>query len=410
MGGFWQNQTEAFDILNPLLELPAPSKEALVQLSSIPPFNNSTSTTSPGDSHVAFVFLQVASKHMPIVATEAVGSPHHSGVKHLADVVSELVGKAATFCQPRSIISNSGILSVFSTLYDRSISSLTVEFIQCALLAEQYRYVARIIGDDWPLPGKGASVELVLRYFYLRGLVHIGCGNLKLAVRCFWTGLSVPCDCVSAIAVDAWKKMILTKCMLLRDSVPYQTLVATPAGVSTSVSRFFAPQSTCSDPENTASEESSVHISAYLDLARAAHAGAGHEFAKVRTMHAQVWDADGNNGLIAQLASDMLHRQVIQFAYMFKCLPLCKMAAELGTSEQIALKTLKQIPALKFRDTAGIIEFETGSEFRMTTEDASSLTKLAELVRKLDISISKSSKYQAIKGESGRPPRGVDDF
>lgn len=90
MGGFWQSQSEAFDILNPLLELAAPSKEALVQLSSIPPFNNSTSTTSPGDSHVAFVFLQVASKHLPIVATEAVGSSHHSGVKHLADVVSEV--------------------------------------------------------------------------------------------------------------------------------------------------------------------------------------------------------------------------------------------------------------------------------------------------------------------------------
>jgi hypothetical protein len=98
MGGFWQNQSEAFNILNPLLELDAPSKEALVQLSSIPPFSNSNtnsnsnsnSNSSPADAHVAFVFLQVASKHMPIVATEAVGSVHHSGVKHLADVVSEV--------------------------------------------------------------------------------------------------------------------------------------------------------------------------------------------------------------------------------------------------------------------------------------------------------------------------------
>ena len=87
-GGFWQNQSEALNILNPLLELAAPSKEALVQLSTIPPFSNSNS--SPGDSHVAFVFLQVASKHMPVVATEAIGSVHLNGVKHLADVVSEV--------------------------------------------------------------------------------------------------------------------------------------------------------------------------------------------------------------------------------------------------------------------------------------------------------------------------------
>ena len=86
------------------------------------------------------------------------------------------------------------------------------------------------------------------------------------------------------------------------------------------------------------------------------------------------------------------------------------MAAELGTSEQIARNTLKKIPAMKFRDIAGMIEFETGNEYPMTTDDATSLTNLAVLVRKLDVSITKSSKYQAIKGESGRPPRGVDDF
>jgi hypothetical protein len=320
------------------------------------------------------------------------------------------VGKAATLCQPRSIISSSGILSVFSVLYDRSISALTVEFIQCALLAEQYRYVARIISDDWPLPGKGTSAELVLRYCYLRGLLHIGCDDLKLAVRCFWTVLSVPCDCVSVIAVDAWKKMIVAKSMLLRDSVPYPTVVATPTGVSNAISRFFAPQSTCSDPEATASEDSSVHISAYLDLAKAAHAGAGREFAKVRSLNAQIWDADGNSGLVAQLASEVLHRQVIQLAHVFKLLPLSKMSAELETSEEVARKILKQIAALKYRETAGMIEFETRSEFPMMTEDATSLTNLAELVRKLDVSTAKSSKYQNIKGESGRPPRGVDDF
>jgi hypothetical protein len=104
MGGFWQNQSEALNVLNPLLELAAPSKEALVQLSTIPPFsnNNSNSNSSPGDSHVAFVFLQVASKHMPVVATEAVGSVHHNGVKHLIDVVSEVRNISCLFAFPYS--------------------------------------------------------------------------------------------------------------------------------------------------------------------------------------------------------------------------------------------------------------------------------------------------------------------
>ena len=90
VGGFWQNRSEALTLLNPLLELPAPSKEALVQLSTMPPFSNSNSSNSSGDSNVAFAFLQVASKHLPVVAVEAVGSVHHNGVKHLIDLVSEV--------------------------------------------------------------------------------------------------------------------------------------------------------------------------------------------------------------------------------------------------------------------------------------------------------------------------------
>jgi hypothetical protein len=146
-----------------------------------------------------------------------------------------------------------------------------------------------------------------------------------------------------------------------------------------------------------------------LDLAKAAHAGSGPEFAKVRSIHAQIWDADGNAELVAHLASDMLHRQVIQLASVFKLLPLSKMAVDLGTSEDCALHTLNQIATLKFGRTSGMIEFESGCEFPMTIDNAASLTNLAELVRKLDAS-TKSSKYQSIKGESGRPPRGVDDF
>lgn len=61
------------------------------------------------------------------------------------------------------------------------------------------------------------------------------------------------------------KKMVVTKCILLRDSVPCQNLVATPVGVSNTVSRFFAPPSMCADPETSASDESNVHVSAYLD-------------------------------------------------------------------------------------------------------------------------------------------------
>ena len=322
-------------------------------------------------------------------------------------VCFQLAGKAATFCQPRSIISKSGILLAFANSYDRSISMSSVEFLQCALLAGQYRYTARVIGDDWPLPGKGTPAELVLRYFYLRGMVHIGCDDFQLAIRCFWTVLSVPSDAVSAIAVDAWKKMVLAKCLLLQDSVPYQTLVAAPGGASNSVSRFLA---STTSPESTSSETNSVGISVYLELAKASHAGARQDVAKVRNDNSELWEADCNMGLVERLASDLEHRRVLQLASVYNILPLSQLAAELGTSEQNAYSTLNQVAGLKFRHDNGMIWFEVGSECPMTTEDALSLMKLAETIRKLDVSVAKSSRYQNIKVESGRPPRGVDDF
>ena len=200
-------------------------------------------------------------------------------------------------------------------MYDRSISPATVEFIQCALLAGQYRYIARIIGEDWPLPGKGISAELVLRYFYLRGIVHIGCDNLQVAIRCFWTVLSIPCDVASIIAVDAWKKMVLAKCIVLQDSVPYKSLVCTPTGASNAVSRFLV--SSTSPPESTTLE--GIRVSAYLDMAKAAHAGSRQLFAKVRNDSAELWETDRNKGLVERLARDLEHRRLVQLASVVIC-------------------------------------------------------------------------------------------
>lgn len=65
------------------------------------------------------------------------------------------------------------------------------------------------------------TVETVLRYYYLRGVVHLNCGpktSFHRAIRCFNTCLTVPtysndANVVSAIAVQAWKKLILVQCL-----------------------------------------------------------------------------------------------------------------------------------------------------------------------------------------------------
>lgn len=102
VGGLSHNQSEALNILNSLLEVAAPSKEALVQLSTIPSFSTNNSGSAIGDSHVAFIFLRAASKHMPVIVTEAVGSVHHdNGLKDLVNLVSNVRKIDCLFCLSR---------------------------------------------------------------------------------------------------------------------------------------------------------------------------------------------------------------------------------------------------------------------------------------------------------------------
>jgi hypothetical protein len=122
-----------------------------------------------------------------------------------------------------------------------SLSLLICEFLQACIYAKEYLYAYHQISDTWPLPtkdhirngGHGTTpVEILLRYYYLRGIVYMGCKPeyYPLAIRCFWTCLSVPvasdANAVSAIAVAAWKKMILLQC-LSPIGVLYTTTAAT---------------------------------------------------------------------------------------------------------------------------------------------------------------------------------------
>ena len=129
---------------------------------------------------------------------------------------SQAVGAAASK-SPRIGISTSGILPTLAQIMlnepDR-LQQAAVEFLQCALLAEQYRYAERLIRGTWPLPNSTVSVKQVLRYYYLRGMIHLGCDDPVLAHRSFWTCLTVPAEANSKIMIEAWKKVVFVQCLL----------------------------------------------------------------------------------------------------------------------------------------------------------------------------------------------------
>jgi hypothetical protein len=100
------------------------------------------------------------------------------------------------------------------------LSPIHVEFLQACIYAGHYRYAQRSLCHryNWPRPtttaGVTVTVQHVLRYYYLRGIVHLACRQYLLARRCFWICCCIPGELCSAISIAAWKKMVLVTCRI----------------------------------------------------------------------------------------------------------------------------------------------------------------------------------------------------
>ena len=291
------------------------------------------------------------------------------------------------------------------------LSNIQVEWLQACIYAEQYRYAERLILATWSRPHPGCSVRHVLRYFYLRGMVHVGCQHLSLARRCFWTCLSIPSEVVSAIAVAAWKKLVLVQALLLVDQVGPQTMTTvTPHGVQQTSSwsetspfrlpmaipspftRFlnaaFEPprqQPQQQQPYQTAPEEESMHVventegegdaaawqqpqqpsrqqqqqqqqqqqypffgvKIYRDLARAFMDVDRPAVAEIIDQYHDLFVTDGTLGLVHQVQTQLYRRQVYLAARMYAVIPLDTLAQQLGWSSPQELSSLLQEMALE---------------------------------------------------------------
>mmetsp|Transcript_6408 Transcript_6408/g.18037 ORF Transcript_6408/g.18037 Transcript_6408/m.18037 type:complete len:468 (+) Transcript_6408:1694-3097(+) len=103
-----------------------------------------------------------------------------------------------------------------------------------------------LLNDTWPRPARGSRVVTVLRYFYLRGLVHLqqnenndnNNNNMAWAQRCFQTCLTIPADVVSALTVASWKKLLLLHCLEHSRQQPLG-LAKLPKTTPTCVARYL---------------------------------------------------------------------------------------------------------------------------------------------------------------------------
>jgi hypothetical protein len=115
------------------------------------------------------------------------------------------------------------------------VTAAHVEFLQTCIYAGQYREAVTEMENSiwWPQPNAATgTVQHPLRYFYLRGVAYMGVQNWRLAVRAFWTCLSIPSadsNVVSAVTIAAWKKLVLVQCCQLDCLEPASTKQSQPS-------------------------------------------------------------------------------------------------------------------------------------------------------------------------------------
>lgn len=373
------------------------------------------------------------------------------------DMAQSLSAAATTTCAAPSSMSSSALWN-FPPLQQAS-----VEFLQCALSAEQYRYAASLIKGTWPSPTSTVNVKTVLRYYYLRGMIHLGCQDYVNAHRCWWACLSVPSashnnDTCSAIAIAAWKKLALVQPLL-----HHRTAVAVAAGSGAGTTGVLSlPHLPKSTPKallrflTTARDNRDESVLVYTRIGPAVEKGQVHVLKTLLSPadeNANMTDADtttpasaypiltsdGNYGLAQECLANARRNQVWRASQLFAAVPVERLAhrweipveqvpiwlleASSSNSYSREVRCRMEVPA-GATITAGdqntgqiMVIFEqddemNGNGFASRDDDGTSSTPwmdladwmhLLERIRHLDVSIATSPKYHSLvkRGDKG---------
>jgi hypothetical protein len=269
----------------------------------------------------------------------------------------------------------------------------------------------------------------------------MACGSKRLAVRCFWTCLSVPGDAVSAIQIAAWKKMVLVQCLRLAEqgyvSDPFDPL-AFPKTVSERLNRLInlalcmQPPSAASEPEENPEivhmveattpigdddhdaveaegiraekfdekKNQAVNMSIYGYLAKDFVNVDRAAFARLVDENKTVFVEDGNLGMVQQCQQALIRRHVYQLSSIYSVIPLQQLAGMLQVEVDAARCLLLQLAVdhaweIDIQETDAGTAIVTLPPFPNTNVDESTadMMQLAFMVRELDVTVAASSKF-----------------
>lgn len=348
----------------------------------------------------------------------------------------------------RSIISTHDVANTVPSLTQNVLTQAHVEFLQCCILASQYSIAKQFVDGNpiYSVPSvKGAlSSESFLRYFYFLGMVHLACDDYTNAISAFQQCMTLPSKIVSAITIEARKKLLIAKCLMLfhLDDDEYencaqpdirQSRVKTAEGGPTSGDKskstkggkicdiiFDLPYTasipavkSCSTTRSFKLYEKLVGDYLSIDVA---------EFTKTINEGAQTLTRDGNMGLVKQLIPLIQYRSLRNISKIYEAIPMAKLATKLGfggdprglmDTESYLLKvTLEQ----KNNSFGSPVDFTIDSEssivyfYEVGYDDnddpgchatqvdlqkrVTTAMDLAERISKMDIAVTCSTKYQ----------------
>lgn len=268
------------------------------------------------------------------------------------------------------------------------ISLAHAEFLQSCIYAKQYGFAESQVQDTWPKPRKDIDSDshLVLRYFYLRGIVHMGTCNWAWATRCFSTCVCIPLESsstVSAIAVAAWKKLALVACLQHDFHTKDLSLPLHPKHMTSKLKTYIddatrsllptneaCPESTSvaiiEDPmprrDNPSSETPMSHkygVALYKELVSAFEKGDRQAFDSVMKQASSLFDQDGTTGLVQRVDAVLLRRQVYRIGSMFATISLHELKTQLliAGDPQALLRELSEEMAWPVRVEDGWVYF-----------------------------------------------------
>ncbi|CAM9543308.1 unnamed protein product [Phaeothamnion confervicola] len=260
--------------------------------------------------------------------------------------------------------------------------------LHCCLLAKRYDLAVRFL-DGRPMtevdPRRtGLTPPNLLRYLYYAGVAYVGLKRWQSAIDMFRTCLSMPANATSALAVEAYKKMVLA------------SLIST--GVAPTLPKYTP---------NSAARQLRINATPYSTIADRFKDGTKSVLQRAVSDNAEAILRDGNMGLAKQVVAALTRWKISELTHTYMTLSLQDIASQAGL-ESSAEAELHVRSMIGLGEVAASVELPSGTvTFIEEEEDCtpamvarmeselSAVVRLAEKVRQVDANLSSHPKYLA---------------